>query len=88
MEIANKVKDILSELSGMKEIDPQKELKGDLGLDSFQMITLLIMLEESFQIVLDESDMNPFDLINVCDVTNLVEKYVGGENSEKTEEKS
>lgn len=83
MEIVNKVKDILSELSGMKEIEPQKELKGDLGLDSFQMITLLIMLEESFQIVLDESDMNPFDLVNTCDVINLVEKYVGGEKNEE-----
>ena len=84
MEIFDKVTVILSELSGMKTICLKHELQGDLGLDSLQMVTLLIMLEENFQIVLDESDMNPFDLINVGQVVNLVQKYIGGDNNEKT----
>lgn len=85
MEIFNKVTVILSELSGMESICLEQELQGDLGLDSLQMVTLLIMLEESLQIVLDESDMNPFDLINVQHVVNLVERYVGGDGNEETE---
>lgn len=44
-----------------------------------------MMLEENFQITLDESDMNPFDLINVWHVVDLVGKYVGGENNEENE---
>ena len=41
------------------------------------MVTLLIMVEDGFNIVLDESDMNPFDLLTVNDVIALVNKYVG-----------
>ncbi len=85
MEIFDKVCVILSELSGMETICLEHELQSDLGLDSLQMVTLLMMLEENFQITLDESDMNPFDLINVWHVVNLVEKYAGGENNEENE---
>lgn len=82
MEIFDKVCVILSELSGMETICLEQELQGDLGLDSLQMVTLLMMLEENFQITLDESDMNPFDLNNVCHVVDLVKKYLGGEKFE------
>ena len=82
MKTLDKIIEILSELSGVKSINPNQNLKDDLGLDSLQMITLLIMLEENFNIVLDESDMNPFTLINVCSVVNLVKKYIGSEDDE------
>ena len=94
MEIFDKVCVILSELSGMETICLEHELQNDLGLDSLQndlgldslqMVTLLMMLEENFQITLDESDMNPFDLINVWHVVDLVKKYLGGENNEDNE---
>ena len=83
MHIFEKVSEILSELSGIEILCLEQELQTDLGFDSLQMVTLLMMLEETFQIVLDESDMNPFDLINVSHVVNLVEKYLCGENDEK-----
>ena len=85
MEIFDKVCVILSELSGIETICLDHELQSDLGLDSLQMVTLLMMLEETFQITLEESDMNPFDLINVWHVVDLVEKYVGSENNEENE---
>lgn len=86
MELFNKVAAVLSELSGIEEICLGQELQRDLGLDSLQMVTLLMMLEETFLIVLDESDMNPFDLIYVWNVVDLVEKYVGGDENENEEE--
>ena len=86
MKIFDKVCVILSELSGMETICLAHELQSDLGFDSLQMVTLLMMLEENFQITLDESDMNPFDLIKVWHVVDLVEKYVGGENNEEKED--
>lgn len=85
MEIFNKVCVILFELSGIETICLEHELQSDLGLDSLQMVTLLMTLEENFQITLDESDMNPFDLVNVWQVIDLVEKYAGGENNEENE---
>ena len=85
MELFDKVCVILSELSGIETICLEHELQSDLGLDSLQMVTLLMMLEENFQITLDESDMNPFDLVNVWQVVDLVEKYAGGEDNEENE---
>lgn len=86
MELFCKIASVLSELSGIEEICLGQELQRDLGLDSLQMVTLLMMLEETFLIVLDESDMNPFDLIYVWNVVDLVEKYVGGDENENEEE--
>ena len=39
------------------------------------MVMLLVMIEDVFEIELDESDMNPFKLRTVNDVINLVSKY-------------
>lgn len=83
MEIFNGVTTILSELSGIETLHPEQELQGELGLDSLQLVTLLVMLEDAFEIVLDESDMNPFDLTTVSQVVELVEKYLGGKKNEK-----
>ena len=83
MKIFDKVTAVLCELSGNENIEPDHNLQNDLGLDSLQMVTLLIMLEDTFEIVLDEADMNPFDLLTVSDVVNLIEKYIGGESNEE-----
>lgn len=85
MEIFDKVSTILSELSGIENISPELKLQSELGLDSLRMVTLLMMLEESFALTLDESDMNPYDLFNVSDVINLIQKYTGGEHNEKND---
>ena len=85
MKIFDKVCAILSELSGVETVCLEHGLQSDLGLDSLQMVMLLMMLEESFQITLDESDMNPFDLANVWQVVDLVKKYTGGEKNEENE---
>ena len=87
MKSFEKIATILFELSGIENIQAEDSLQADIGLDSLQMITLLIMIEEDFQIILDESDMNPFDLITVSNVIDLVEKYVGdAENEQKKED--
>ena len=75
MNIEEKVKGILCELSGEETIENTDHLQGDLALDSLMMVTMLIELEEAFHIQLDEADMNPFDLKDVQAVVNLVEKY-------------
>ena len=82
MNIEEKVKGILSELSGEDTVKSEATLQGDLALDSLSMVTLLIQIEETFGIELDESDMNPFELNTVTSVIELVNKY-GGENYEE-----
>ena len=80
MNIEEKVKGILSELSGEKLIKNISSLQEDLSLDSLMMVTMLINIEEVFNIELDEADMNPFDLGTVQNVIDMVAKYCGDEN--------
>ena len=44
------------------------------------MVTMLVEIEETFEIELDEADMNPFDLGTVQNVIDMVAKYCGDEN--------
>lgn len=81
MKVKEKVLSILTELSGSDEISENSSLLTDIHLDSLGMVTLLVELEDTFGITLDESDMNPFDLITAADVILLVEKY-GGDTDE------
>lgn len=82
METDEKVISILKELSGVENIDTSAHLQDDLALDSLMMVTLLFEIEDSFNIQLDESDMNPLDLETVDSIICLVRKY-GEKNEEK-----
>lgn len=82
MNIEEKVKGILSELSGDVVVANDTILQDDLALDSLLMVTLLVEIEKTFGIELDESDMNPFDLTTVQDVVDMVGKYCGGDDNE------
>ena len=57
-------------------------MENDLALDSLALVNLLLDIESEFKIELNESDLNPFDLITVGDVVELVRKYTG-DNYEK-----
>lgn len=82
MNIEERVKDILAELSGHEVIDNEAMLQGDVALDSLLMVTLLLEIEEVFSIELDESDMNPYDLTTVQSVIDMVAKYCSGDDNE------
>ncbi|MBE6799014.1 MAG: acyl carrier protein [Ruminococcaceae bacterium] len=78
MSVDKQVYCILSELSGMESFDKSSSLRGNLVLDSLMMVTLILELEDRFNIQLDESDMNPFELVTVDDVLKLAERYCVG----------
>lgn len=75
METKTTIYNILEALSGQTITTNDTSLQQDLGLDSLQLVTLLLNLEESFGIELKESDMNPFELQTVSDVINLINRY-------------
>lgn len=77
MEIFNDVIEIIKCLGEFDDINIDDKLQDDLNLDSLTMVALLVEIEETFNIELEESDMNPFDLNTVEDVVNLVVKYCG-----------
>lgn len=71
-----KVIEILREISGCNDITEETSLLDDLGLDSLELVALLVEIEDSFGIELEESDMDPFALANTSDVMELVLKYL------------
>ena len=80
MSIKEKVEGMLCELTGVETVESGSLLQEDLALDSLSMVMMLIKLEEVFNVELDESDMNPFDLSTVQSVIDMINKYVGDEN--------
>ncbi|MBQ2766604.1 MAG: hypothetical protein IJF49_00825 [Clostridia bacterium] len=85
MQMFETISGVLKELSGVENISLESQLKEDLMLDSLSMITMLIEIETAFEIELEESDLNPFDLTVVSDLVNLVKKYCGEiENEEES----
>ena len=75
MNIIDQVKTIISNLSGAENVQLDDTLGDTLAMDSLSMVTLLVELEDSFQITFLESDLNPFELKTVADVVALVKKY-------------
>lgn len=67
--------EILEDLCTEKITDTSAQLLSNLAMDSLRMVMLLVMIEEVFEIELDESDMNPFALLTVQHVIDLVAKY-------------
>lgn len=80
MNVTERVIEILMELCGEETIKESDSLQDDLGLDSLAMVTLLVEIEEVFDVQLDEADMNPFDLMTVQDVVDLAGKYCGDDH--------
>ena len=85
MQTHEKISDILSELTGIDSINTKDSLQEDLGLNSIQMVTLLIMIEDTFGIFLNEEDMNPYDLVYVYQVIDMVKKYIKGDENEENQ---
>ena len=79
MNIDERVKGILFELTGMEVVANDTKLQDDLGMDSLAMVTLLIEIEDVFEIELTETDMNPFDLISAQSVIDMVKRYFDDE---------
>ena len=74
--IEKQVIQLLEEIGLLTISDTSMTLAEDLGFDSLKLVMLLVLIEDTFDIELDESDMNPFELLSVEDVVQLVKKYV------------
>lgn len=55
---------------------PDARLKEDLGLDSLNLVELVVGFEDIFGIQFDESDLDPQEMQMVRDLYQLVAKYM------------
>lgn len=76
MDFRKKVYEIIGSICGLEVDSQDKSLNDDLGIDSLGMVALLIELEDSLNIELEESDMNPLMLKTTEDIVKLAEKYI------------
>ena len=72
-----KISSILMEMAFIDEPPSlDTELKDDLGIDSLRIAELIIELENEFDILIDESDLDPEKMKTVKDIYDLVNNYV------------
>lgn len=62
----NKLKAIISEYTGVesKDIDDKMSLSGDIGLDSFSLISMICDIENSFNVSIPESEIPKFQTLD------------------------
>ena len=74
MIMFEKVKEILAMYTG-EEITENSTLNADLGLTSFDLISLLINFEEEFDIEINDKDVKK--LVKVSDILHYIESKQG-----------
>ena len=75
--LKDKVNKILMEMSFLDTPpNPDAQLKTDLGIDSLRLAELLITLEEHFNILINESFLEPQKLSCVKDIYYLISNHV------------
>lgn len=76
METLEKVITILKENSNWKgEIDPDLDIRDDLGIESFDTLMIVNAIEDEFSIEIDEADFK--EINRVEDIVNLLhDKYL------------
>jgi acyl carrier protein len=74
MEIAERVRQIISEQLGVKleEVTPESSFIEDLGADSLDTVELVMALEEEFSIEIPDEDAEK--MTKVCDVIKYIEE--------------
>lgn len=73
MDYKAKLDKIITKISKNKEITPETSLK-DLGLDSLDMVEVLMEVEEELDIQFEEEEM--VNLKTVNDVYNAIERKI------------
>ena len=58
--IISNLKDILTEYIEVEDFNPQMSLKGDIGLDSFGLISMICQIEQQFNISIPDYELEKF----------------------------
>lgn len=68
------VKAILSEYTEVKEITEKSQLRADLELSSFDLVSIVTDFEEIFKIKISDRDIGQF--VCVSDILDYLKKHV------------
>lgn len=73
-----KLEQMLKENYGISNIEPDMKFKTDLGLSSFDFITLLCFVENEYGIELEEDKYHTFNTVE--DLVKYLEQLIAGKN--------
>jgi acyl carrier protein len=74
MSVEDKLKGIFARVVGIdeEEISPTASLKDDLGIDSTEMVDLLVEIEKEFGLKASKDILN--DMTTIDDITNYIDQ--------------
>ena len=76
MDFQTKVNKIIMNLSILDKVPlASAQLKDDLGFDSLRLVELILAIEDGLSIEIDESDLDPSQIMTVDDLYKLIKKY-------------
>ena len=74
MAIGETVMSVIAGMCGRRSVRGGDRLREDLGIDSLNMVELLVSLESAIEAEFDMCDISPSSLLHVSDVVSLAEK--------------
>ena len=74
IELKNKLVELCLKETDNK-VKPNDNLKS-AGVDSLALVSLIVAIEEAFEISFDDSDLEPKKLNTLNDILKIVEKYL------------
>lgn len=74
IELKNKLVELCLKETDNK-VKPNDNLKS-AGVDSLALVSLIVAIEETFEISFDDSDLEPKNLNTLNDILKIVEKYL------------
>ncbi len=75
-EIREKVCEVIDEDYGFSCVDDQDFLKGDLGMDSLDVVELVINLEKILSIHISDDETSEIELMTVGELVDFLAKKV------------
>ena len=72
--ILGKINTLLEEILDINLL-PEEDLKSN-GIDSLSIVTLIVSIEEEFNILFNDDDLDPSKLVSINSLVSLVEKYL------------
>ena len=68
----DQIMEMLRKYSDTTEISPDSNLKSDLGLDSFQLVSIVVEIEDTLGVTIEESKVP--DFVVVRDIAEYLDR--------------
>ena len=76
MNVKEIVYSCINKVVFVDDIEESNDLKEDLGLESLSLVSVIVEIEDSCNILFDDADLDPAGITSVYDLLKLTEKYV------------